>query len=418
MQIQRDRYLKRLIEDKGNGLIKIVTGIRLCGKTYLLFELFKQHLLADNVEPDHIIEIALDDRKYKNLRNPDACYKYVAGKIDDQSGNPYYILLDEVQMMDEFEDVLNGFLHMKNVDVYVTGSNSKFLSSDIITEFRGRSDEIRMYPLSFSEFVTADQGKNDSWEQYLTFGGLPQILKFPTYERKAEYLKALFKEVYLKDIIERNGIRNDMELETLVHIVASAVGSLTNPQKLSDTFKSTGKIDISIPTISQYLTYLEEAFLVSSARRYDVKGKKYISTPKKYYFEDVGLRNAMLNFRQAEETHLMENIIYNELRYRGYLVDVGVVNLRKKDKDGSYARKQVEIDFVANRGNQKYYIQSALSIPTDEKKEQEERPLISINDSFKKIIVVKDDILLRRDEHGIVTMGVKEFLTDQNSLEK
>jgi uncharacterized protein len=416
MEIKRNRYLERLINHKHNGLIKVITGIRRCGKSYLLFKLFKKHLTEQGVEQSHIIEIALDDRKYKELRDPDACYKYVTGLITDL--DMYYILLDEVQLMHEFEDVLNGFLHLKNIDVYVTGSNSKFLSSDIITEFRGRGDEIHIYPLSFSEFYTMyEEDWDDAWKKYYTFGGLPLVVLLQTAEEKTSYLVNLFKETYIKDIVERNQIRNDSELEELINVVSSSIGSLTNPQKLTDTFKSKKSISISPPTVKQYLDYLQDAFIIDKAMRYDIKGKRYINTPSKYYFTDIGLRNARLGFRQQEENHIMENIIFNELKVRGFLVDVGVVDILEKKDDGKYAAKQVEVDFVANQGSKRYYIQSAFALPADEKKIQEERPLLGIKDSFKKIIVVKDNIMLKRSDNGVVTMGIKDFLFNQDSLE-
>lgn len=417
MQIQRDEYLRKLVDKKHNGLIKIITGIRRCGKSYLLFKLFKQYLLREGVAPDHIIEIAFDDRRNKKYRNPDACLEYVDSKIEDDK--MYYVLLDEVQMMDEFEDVLNSFLHVENADVYVTGSNSKFLSSDIITEFRGRGDEIRVYPLSFSEFYAAGRFETweDAWNQYYTFGGLPYILHLDEEGDKENYLKKLFAETYLKDIIERNKVQNDIQLEELVNIISSAIGSLTNANKLANTFQSVENVELSAPTIKQYLEYLEDAFIIEKAVRYDIKRKRYINTPYKYYFVDVGLRNARLNFRQQEETHIMENIIFNELRMRGFAVDVGIVEVNEKNEKGVYVRKQTEVDFVINKGNRRYYVQSAFRLPTVEKERQEERPLLSISDSFKKIIIVRDNILLKRDENGIMTVGLKEFLLDKNSLD-
>lgn len=410
MLIQRDLYLQKLIDRKHNGLVKVVTGIRRCGKSVLLFDLFKQHLLDDGVPEDHIIEIKLDDRANKALRDPDACYEYVRSRV---GAGQYYVLLDEVQLMPEFEDVLNGFLHIKNLDTYVTGSNSKFLSTDIITEFRGRGDEVRVHPLSFAEYHAAsDAAWDDDWNEYSTFGGLPHITTLKSDDDKASYLQRLFSETYLRDIIERNGIKNDDELSHLIDIIASSVGSLTNPQKLERTFKSVKKVQISAPTIKRYLGYLEDAFMISQAKRYDIKGRKYINSPLKYYFEDIGLRNARLNFRQQEETHIMENILFNELIIRGYQVDVGVVDFTEKGK-----RKQVEIDFVANLGSKRYYIQSAFALPTEEKRAQEERPLLSVGDSFKKIIVVGGNRKLSRDEYGIVTMGLKEFLLNPNSMD-
>ena len=417
MQIERNGYLKKLIRRKHNGLIKVITGVRRCGKSYLLFKLFRQHLEQTGVSASHMIEIAFDDRRNKALRDPDACLAYIDSKLTEPG--MYYILLDEVQYMEEFEDVLNSLMHIENADVYVTGSNSKFLSSDIITEFRGRGDEVRIYPLSFAEFYQAKAGLSweEAWNQYYTFGGLPYLLNLEEDQEKGDYLKRLFQETYLKDIVERNHIKNDVQVEELLNIVSSSVGSLTNANKLSHTFKSVEKAELSAPTIKKYLEYLEDAFLIEKAIRYDVKGKRYVNTPYKYYFVDVGLRNARLNFRQQEEMHIMENIIYNELRIRGYSVDVGLVEVNERKEDGSYLKKQTEVDFVVNRGSQRYYIQSAFSLPVQEKIEQETRPLNQIQDSFKKIIIVKDNVMLKRDENGIVTMGVRQFLLDEKSLE-
>ena len=415
MIIQRNSYLNKLISRKQNGLIKVVTGVRRCGKSFLLFNLFHNHLVNSGVDEDHIIEVALDDRSNKNLRDPDNMLSFVKEKIRDNA--MYYIILDEIQMLDEFEDVLNSFLHIRNADVYVTGSNSRFLSSDVITEFRGRGDEIRVHPLSFREYVSAYQGTVDeAWEEYYTYGGLPLILTRNDDEEKSEYLISLFQKVYLTDIIDRHGINNSEELNELVDILSSAIGSLTNPLKLSNTFKSMKNKDISDKTINCYLDYLTDAFLLSKAVRYDIKGKKYINSPSKYYFEDIGLRNARLNFRQTEENHIMENIIYNELRIRGYRVDVGVIEKFEKNADEKTVRKLMEIDFIATKGSEKYYIQSAFALDTPEKREQEERPLNTIGDSFKKIVIVRDSIKLRRNEQGIVTMGIKQFLLEENSL--
>ena len=416
MEIKRDLYLDRLIRRENNGLIKVVTGVRRCGKSYLLFNLFHNYLIEKGVAEDHIIEVALDDRSNKELRDPDQMLAYLKDRIKDKE--TYYIILDEVQLLSEFEDVLNSLLHIRNADVYATGSNSKFLSSDVITEFRGHGDEIRMYPLSFREFCSAYPGsEEDAWEDYYTYGGLPLILTRETDEEKAEYLINLFQKVYLSDIIDRHKIRNREELDELVDILASAVGSLTNPLKLSKTFKSVKNKTISDKTLKKYIDYLTDAFLVSKAVRYDIKGRKYIGSPTKFYFEDVGLRNARLNFRQTEENHIMENIIYNELRIRGYRVDVGLVEVFGKNTENKTEKKHLEVDFVATKGSEKYYIQSAFAMPTDEKRKQEERPLNAIGDSFKKIIVVKDNIKPRRDEMGIVTMGIRRFLLNKNSLE-
>lgn len=415
MIIKRDMYIEKLNRREKNGLIKIVTGVRRCGKSYLLFNLFHNHLLEKGVAEDHIIEIALDDRSNKELRDPDNMLKYVKERIVD--GDIYYIILDEVQLLNEFEDVLNSLLHIRNADVYVTGSNSRFLSSDVITEFRGRGDEIHVYPLSFREFISSYKGSSDeAWDDYFTYGGLPLILSYEDKGEKAEYLKSLFRNVYLSDIIERHNIRNNEEFDELIDILASSVGSLTNPLKLSNTFKSIKNKVISDKTIKKYIDYLIDAFLVSKAARYDIKGKRYINSPSKFYFEDVGLRNARLNFRQMEENHIMENIIYNELRIRGFHVDVGLVEQFGKNSESKTVKKQLEVDFIATKGSEKFYIQSAFAMNTPEKKEQEERSLNSIGDSFKKIIVVKDNINVRRNETGIITIGIRNFLLNENSL--
>lgn len=416
MIIQRKRYLDRLIARKHNRLIKVITGIRRCGKSYLLFKLFKEHLLAEGVMPSHIIEIELDNRINKPLRDPDKCLEYVRSLIKDR--DMYYVLIDEVQYMSEFEDVLNSFLHIENLDTYVTGSNSKFLSKDIITEFRGRGDEISIYPLSFGEYCQTCPGVawDDAWNSYSRYGGLPYTALLTDAEEKSDYLKKLFKEVYIKDIIERNSIKNTTGLEQLINIISSGIGSLTNPQKLENAFRSMGNVKLSAVTIKSYLDFLEDAFMIEKAERYDIKGKKYISTPQKYYFTDIGLRNARLNFRQQEETHIMENIIYNELRIRGYSIDVGVVEINERLTDGRYSRRQVEIDFVANKGDERYYIQSAFALPSADKVKQEERPLRNIADSFKKFIIVKDNIMTRRSEEGIVTISLKEFLLNPDCL--
>lgn len=410
MRIERLSYLSKLINRKHNGLIKIITGARRCGKSYLLFVLFYEHLLSDGVSENHVISIALDDRKNKALRDPDACDNYVRTRIGK---GQYYLFLDEVQLLPEFEDVLNGFLHIENLDVYATGSNSKFLSSDVITEFRGRGDEIRVHPLSFSEFFTVHDGDwEEAWSDYFTFGGMPYIVSLKNDQDKISYLDRLFKETYLRDIVERNKVKQESELEELVNIVASSVGSLTNPDKLVRTFKSMKNVSLSAPTIKNYLGYLEDAFLLSRAHQYNVKGKKYINTPVKYYFEDVGLRNACLSFRQQEEAHIMENVIFNELVIRGFQVDVGIIDVMEKGK-----RKRVEVDFVANEGSKRYYIQSTLAIPDEQKRMQEERPLLATKDSFKKIIVTKGNTRLNRDEYGVTTMGLKEFLLNPVSLD-
>lgn len=415
MEIKRDIYLDRLIRREKNGLIKVVTGVRRCGKSYLLFNLFHNYLLDKGVQENHIIEIALDDRSNKELRDPDNMLKYVKERIVDRE--TYYIILDEVQLLAEFEDVLNSFMHIRNADVYVTGSNSKFLSSDLVTEFRGRGDEIRIYPLSFREYYSVYEGSADeAWDDYFTYGGLPLILSRETPEEKAEYLTSLFQKVYLSDIVDRHKVRNREELDELVDVLASAVGSLTNPLKLANTFKTVKKKTISDKTLKKYMDYLMDAFLVSKAARYDIKGRKYIGSPAKFYFEDVGLRNARLNFRQMEENHIMENVIYNELRIRGYRVDVGLVEQFGKNNENKTTKKQLEVDFVVTRGSEKYYIQSAFAMNTQSKQEQEERPLNAIGDSFKKIIVVRDNIKVRRNDMGIVTIGIRNFLLDENSL--
>ena len=415
MEIKRDIYLDWLIRREKNGLIKIVTGVRRCGKSYLLFNLFHSYLLDKGVKEDHIIEIALDDRSNKELRDPDNMLDYVKAHIVDK--DTYYIILDEVQFLAEFEDVLNSFLHIRNADIYVTGSNSRFLSSDLVTEFRGRGDEIRIHPLSFREYSSVYEGSPDgAWDDYFTYGGLPLILSRETAEDKAEYLMSLFQKVYLSDIIDRHKVRDQAELDELVDILASAVGSLTNPLKLANTFKTVKKKTISDKTLKKYMDYLMDAFLVSKAVRYDIKGRKYIGSPAKFYFEDVGLRNARLNFRQMEENHIMENIIYNELRIRGYHVDVGLVEQFGKNSENKTIKKQLEVDFVVTRGSEKYYIQSAFAMDPQSKQEQEERPLNAIGDSFKKIIVVRDNIKVRRNDMGIVTIGIRNFLLDENSL--
>ena len=415
MEIKRGAYLDKLIRKKKNGLIKVVTGVRRCGKSYLLFRLFHDHLIDSGVPEDRIIEVALDDRSNKALRDPDAMLMFIKENVRDKGD--YYIVLDEVQYLDEFEDVLNSLLHIPNADVYVTGSNSKFLSSDVITQFRGRGDEIHVYPLSFSEYLSAYQGTADeAWDDYLVYGGLPLVLTMKEPEDKTEYLNSLFQKVYISDIIERHNVRNKAELDELVDILASAVGSYTNQNKLARTFKSIKGKAISDKTIKNYIDYLIDSFLISKAIRYDIKGKKYIGSPSKYYFEDVGLRNARLGFRQIEQTHLMENIIYNELRVRGYHVDIGVVEHYGTNDDGKRSKKQLEIDFVATKGSEKYYIQSAFALPTADKENQERRGLLSIPDSFRKIIVTGGNIKVRRDDNGIITIGLKNFLLDENSL--
>lgn len=415
-EIKRDLYLKKLIDRKENDLIKIITGIRRCGKSYLLDPIFKRYLTENGVDEEHIIKLELDSIENKEYRNPNKLYEYVMQKITDD--RMYYILLDEIQKVEDFESVLNSFLRKKNLDVYVTGSNSKFLSSDIVTEFRGRGDEIRVFPLSFSEFFEAYEGdKRDAFNEYITYGGMPYILSRKTEEEKSKYLNNLFDNTYINDIIERNHIQKDDKLNSIINMIASSIGSLTNPNKIENTFKSNNISDITIPTINNYLNYLIDAFLINKAERFDIRGKKYISTPSKYYFTDVGLRNARLNFRQQEETHLMENVIYNELLVRGYNVDVGVVEINEENKEGKKIRKQIEVDFVCNQGSKRYYVQSAFAIPDKEKMRQEQRPFNYIQDSFKKIIVVRENIKLWRNEEGTVIMGIEEFLLNKNSLD-
>ncbi len=413
--MNRNMYLDKLIRRKGNGMIKVITGIRRCGKTYLLFELFHQHLLASGVDKEHIIKIALDDRINKKYRDPDVLCEYVHNEIKDEQ--MYYILLDEVQMVEEFEDVLNSFLHIKNADVYVTGSNAKFLSKDIITEFRGRGDQVHLYPLSFAEFVTGKgiEG-HQAWYEFTMYGGLPKMLEIENNEDKSNYLREIFKETYIKDILERNEVRNQTEMEELLDYLASAIGSLTNPKKLSDTFKTVKNVSVHPDTIKNYLDYFEDSFLISKASRYDVKGKKYISTPAKYYFTDCGLRNVRINFRQYEETHIMENVIYNELLIKGYHVDIGVVEVTYSDEEKRRLQKQLEVDFVCNQGSRRIYIQSALALPTREKEEQEQMSLRNINDSFKKVIIVKDGPT-HYNEDGILILNLFDFLLKENSLE-
>ena len=412
-EIKRDHYLQKLIDRRTNGLIKIVTGIRRCGKSYLLDPMFRNYLLESGVPKDHIIKIELDrisNKKYHT--DPEAFDEYIHSLIKDNK--QYYLILDEVQLVSDFESVLNGLLYDGNIDVYITGSNSKFLSSDVITEFRGRGDQIHLQPLSFSEFYNAVGGdKLECWNEYLTFGGMPLILSRKTDSEKMEYLKGLFNQTYFTDIVDRNQIKRLDVLDALVNLLASSVGSLTNPQKIYDTFKSKGTKELSINTINSYLNYLEDAFIIKKALRYDVKGKKYINTTQKYYFADLGLRNARLNFRQQEESHLMENAIYNELLVRGYNVDVGVVEIREGNK-----RIQTEVDFICNQGSNRYYIQSALNLDTPEKTSQESWPLNNISDSFKKIIVVKGSMIPWHTENGILVIGLLDFLLDQHSLEK
>lgn len=415
-EIKRNSYLKQLISGKQNGLIKIVTGIRRCGKSYLLFKIFRNHLLEQGVTPDHIISLALDDILNEEYCDPKKLVLYIKENIKDSQ--IHYVLLDEVQMVDNFVGALNSLLHIDNVDVYVTGSNSKFLSSDIATEFRGRGDEIRIYPLSFSEFLSEYNGdKNDAWRDYITYGGLPLILSLESSQQKSNYLHNLYQTVYLKDLIDRNGIKKSVEFDALTKVMASSIGSPCNPNKLSNTFKSVSNTDLSSITIDNYLGFLQDAFLLEKASRYDIKGKKYIGTLSKYYFVDMGLRNCLLGFRQIEETHLMENVIYNELRSRGYLVDVGVVETRTRTENQGMLRKQLKIDFVVNNGSKRYYIQSALSLPNEEKIEQEMASLKNVSDSFQKIIIVKDNIVPHHNESGILFINLYDFLLNREILE-
>ncbi len=416
MEIKRDSYLEQLKIRKDNGMIKIITGIRRCGKSYLLFVLFKKYLLESGVDNDHIIEIALDGIENEELREPKKCYQYIKDAMKDEQ--KYYLLLDEVQFMPRFEEVLNSLLRISNIDVYVTGSNSKFLSSDIVTEFRGRGDEIRIYPLSFAEFYVAFDGDyDDAWEEYMIYGGLPQVAQFSVEHQKAEYLKNIFTNVYIKDVVERNRIQNVDEIGTLVDVLASAIGAPTNPTKISNTFKSERGINYSNKTISNHIDYLAEAFLISKADRYDIKGRKYVGANLKYYFSDIGLRNARLNFRQQEPTHIMENIVYNELLVRGYNVDVGIVDVFAKNGEGKRVHKQLEVDFVVNQGSQRYYIQVAYDMTSEEKQTQELNSLRNIPDSFKKIVIVNGTKKPWRNDEGFVIMGMKYFLLNTDSLE-
>lgn len=416
MEISRDSYLQKLIDRKDNGMIKIVTGIRRCGKSYLLFNIFKRYLLNNGVDSNHIIEIALDGIENEELRNPLVCFNYIKEAIKDSK--QYYLLIDEIQFMNRFEEVLNSLLRINNIDIYVTGSNSKFLSSDIITEFRGRGDEIRLYPLSFSEFYSAfNNDFQDSLNEYMTYGGLPQIVTIKNEKQKIDYLKSTFQNVYINDVIERNKIQNVEEINILVDILASSIGAVTNPSKISNTFVSERNMTYSNKTISNHINYLLDSFLISKASRYDIKGRKYIGANYKYYFTDLGLRNARLNFRQQEPTHIMENIVYNELLFRGYSVDVGIVDVLDKNAEGKYINKQLEVDFVVNEGNQRFYIQVAYDMSSIEKQNQELKSLRNIADSFKKIVIVNSYQKPWRNEDGFVIMDMKYFLLNHNSLD-
>lgn len=415
MVIERNKYLQELVSCRHNGLVKIITGMRRCGKSFLLFRLFRRFLEDNGVANDHIVEMAFDDYAFKEFRNPDKFYAYVKGRIiDDQ---PYYILLDEVQMLDEFEDVLNGLLHIPNADVYVTGSNAKFLSKDIITEFRGRGYQIHVSPLSFAEFMSVYEGdREDGWNEYLLYGGLPPVVLLKTEEEKVKLLDSLLAETYIIDVVNRNKIKNDSELNDLFKILASGIGGLTNPQRLSNTFQSVKNVSISPATIKKYIECLSDAFLLESCNRYDVKGRKYIGTPLKYYFSDLGIRNALLGFRQQEKPHLMENAVYNELCARGYSVDVGNVEVNTVDEKGTKVRRMLEVDFVCNRGYKRCYIQSALSLPDREKMQQESASLLRIDDSFMKYVITGDRIKKYQNDDGIVIMNVLDFLLDEQSV--
>ena len=412
MEIARDFYLQKLIDHKQNGLVKIITGVRRCGKSYLLFTLFYKHLLSEGIPENHIIRVSLEDYGNKQLLNPDELYSFIKTQIRDNA--PYYILLDEIQLVTDFESVVNGFLHVPNVDVYVTGSNSKFLSSDIITEFRGRGDEIRVYPLNFAEYYSAINPItpfNKAWLQYATYGGMPLCFTMKSEADKTKYLRDLFATTYLADIINRNNLRGNAEINELTDILASSIGSLTNPLKLSNAFNSQKSLKLSANTISTYISYLQDSFLIDKAVRYDIKGKKYINTPSKYYFVDMGLRNARLSFRQQEYNHIMENVVYNELTLRGYSVDIGVVETNLK-VNGASQRKQLEVDFVANIGSRRYYIQCAYRMPGEEKSRQEQASLLGINDAFKKVIIVGDEVLTGYNEQGILIASLSDFLLD------
>ncbi|MBR4546794.1 MAG: ATP-binding protein [Paludibacteraceae bacterium] len=417
MVIEREKYVRQLAEARGNGMVKIVTGIRRSGKSFLLFNLFHQYLTSQGVPENHIIEISLDNRTNKRLRNPDALLDHINQQIQSD-GQIYYVILDEVQLVDDFVEVLLSLMQDKRLDVYVSGSNSKFLSKDVVTEFRGRGDEIHLYPLSFAEYYAAVGGDTHAaWKDYYTFGGLPQVLLTPNEEKKMNYLADLYELTYLKDIIERNHLRNQEGLRTLVRILASNVGSPTNPKRIGDTFQSVENVRIKDSTIRQYIDYLQDAFMIEEALRYDVKGRKYIGTETKYYFADMGVRAAILNFRQQEESHILENLIYNELRMRGYRVDVGAVEVWTVNSEGKKVRVSLEVDFVVNKGAERIYIQSAYNMPTDEKTAQEKRPLLNTNDSFRKIIIVGDDIKRKTDEQGIVTMSLYDFFLDSHSID-
>lgn len=416
MIIARDKYLQQLIAAKGNGMVKIVTGIRRSGKSFLLMTLFHQHLVSQGVQENHIIELSLDNRKNKSLRNPDTLLDFIESKIQSDQ-QMHYVILDEVQLVDDFVEVLLSLMQDKRLDVYVSGSNSKFLSKDVVTEFRGRGDEIHLFPLSFNEYYTAVGGdKRDAWKDYYTYGGLPQVLLTESDEKKINYLTDLYELTYLKDIVERNHLRNVDGLRTLIRILASDIGAPTNPKRIENTFQSTEHVRIKDSTIRDYIGYLQDAFLIEEALRYDVKGRKYIGTETKYYFADMGVRAAILNMRQQEETHIMENIIYNELRMRGYHVDVGMVETWTTTAQNKTMRLPLEIDFVVNKGAERIYIQSAYHMTSEDKERKEKRSLLNVNDNFRKIVIVDDDIKRKTDEQGIVTISLLDFLLDQNSI--
>lgn len=416
MIIPRPKYLSMLAENRGNGLVKIITGGRRCGKSFLLFRLFHDYLLEDGVPSSHIIELALDDRENVSYRDPDKLLEYIKERLY-QDNKTHYVILDEIQLVDDFVSVLLSLMHRGNVEVYVSGSNSRFLSSDVVTEFRGRGQEIRVWPLSFSEYYNATGGDRDAaWKDYYTYGGLPQVLQLPSEQGKMEYLRNIFEVTYLNDVAERYSLRNSEGLRQMIQVIASSIGSSTNAKRISDTFKTKEKVSVSPNTIKLYLSYLQDAFLLEEAQRYDVKGRRYIGTENKYYFSDMGLRAAILNFRQQEEPHIFENIIYNELRQRGYLVDVGFVETWERNQQGDKLRKRFEIDFVVNKGPERIYIQSAYRIPTLEKEHQEQRSLLNINDTFRKVIIVGDSIRRKIDENGIITINILDFLLDTESI--
>lgn len=417
MVFEREHYLEQLIASEGNGLVKIITGGRRCGKTFLLFTLFRDHLLKSGVEQDHIIELSLDDRDNIALRDPDRLLEYIYSRIS-KDGKRHYVIIDEIQLAEHFIEVLLSLMHKPGLEIYVSGSNSKFLSKDVVTEFRGRGDEIRIWPLTFAEYFKQTGGdKQKAWREYYTYGGLPQVAQFSNDEAKMRYLKNLYELTYFKDIVERNNLKNTQGLNQLVQIITSCIGSPTNPKRISNTFQSVENIGFSHTTIKEYLKYLQDAFLIEEALRYDVKGRKYIGTETKYYFCDIGLRNAILNFRQQEENHIMENVIYNELRQRGYLVDVGLVEAWKKNSAGRSERRKYEVDFVVNRGYRRYYIQSAFAMHDEEKKAQEEASLKNIDDAFKRIIIVRDDIMPYYNDNGFLILGLFDFLLNPDSLE-